>query len=154
MICGSNRKGTGRYYSCSGCGTKFQSPEYETKYCSKDCYIRNRSRNFKPRPSIRGKNHHNWKGGVTPKNLIIRNSVEMKKWRHDVFKRDDYTCQNCKQRGGKLNADHIKPFCLYPESRFDLDNGRTLCVECHKLIGWSLFKMNNPRQRITGVEVT
>ena len=34
--------------------------------------------------------------------------------------------------GGKLNADHIKPFSLFPELRFDLNNGRTLCVECHK----------------------
>ncbi len=77
-------------------------------------------------------NWHTWKGGITKPNLAVRNSVDYKLWREAVFKRDDWTCQNCKQRGGILNADHIKPFAYYPELRFDINNGRTLCKECHK----------------------
>jgi hypothetical protein len=38
----------------------------------------------------------------------------------------------CEKRGGELHADHIKQFAYYPTLRFVLDNGRTLCKECHK----------------------
>lgn len=53
-------------------------------------------------------------------------------WRKKVFERDNYTCVLCNIRGGNLQADHIKPYSLYPDLRFDIDNGRTLCVICHK----------------------
>lgn len=62
----------------------------------------------------------------------IRKSVEYKIWREQVFTRDNWTCQFCKKRGGSLDADHIKPFAYFPELRFDLNNGRTLCHPCHK----------------------
>lgn len=53
-------------------------------------------------------------------------------WTKSVFERDNYTCQHCNKRGGKLQADHIKPYSICVESRWDINNGRTLCVECHK----------------------
>lgn len=55
-----------------------------------------------------------------------------KKWRRQVFERDDFTCQMCKVRGGQLEADHIKPYAYYPEVRWELSNGRTLCKPCHR----------------------
>ena len=77
--------------------------------------------------------HNFYIDGRTPENTKIRRSVEMKLWREAVFKRDNWTCViGGKEHGSKLNADHIKPFCDYPELRFDVNNGRTLCVECHK----------------------
>jgi 5-methylcytosine-specific restriction endonuclease McrA len=49
-----------------------------------------------------------------------------------IFERDNYICQLCFKRGGKLQADHIKPFAFFPKLRFILSNGRTLCINCHK----------------------
>ena len=81
---------------------------------------------------MRGENNPNWKGGTygTERHTLM-GRVEYVNWRQAVFTRDDYTCQLCGERGGKLNADHIKPYSLYPHLRLDLDNGQTLCVLCH-----------------------
>lgn len=72
------------------------------------------------------------KGGVTSINKIIRESAEYKLWRKSVFERDNFTCIWCFQKGGNLNADHIKPFALFPELRFAIDNGRTKNIMYHR----------------------
>jgi hypothetical protein len=79
-----------------------------------------------------GNKHPGWKGGITPMNKRLRNSKRFKKWRELVFERDNFTCVECGARGVELHPDHIKPFSLFPELRFDVSNGRTLCVPCHK----------------------
>ena len=86
-----------------------------------------------------GEKNPNWKGGITPMNLAARMTFEYKQWRTVIFEREKYTCQHCGAKSGKgkivvLNADHIKPFSRYPDLRLNLDNGRTLCVNCHKKI--------------------
>jgi hypothetical protein len=82
-------------------------------------------------PNRSGENSHLWRGGVTTENELQRKSPEYKKWRTLVFERDNFICQECKKVGGKIHADHIKPFSKYKELRFNVNNGRTLCVECH-----------------------
>jgi len=84
-----------------------------------------------------GSKSHFWKGGLTDQNRKHRNSLMYKNWRERVYQRDDYTCQKCGARNGNgktvyLNADHIKPWATYPELRFDISNGKTLCLDCHK----------------------
>ncbi len=78
-----------------------------------------------------GEKSHLWRGGKSTEAHKIRQSAAYRNWRTEVFQRDDYTCQFCKKRGGKLQADHIKPFAYFPELRLDINNGRTLCVACH-----------------------
>ena len=54
-------------------------------------------------------------------------------WSKQVMKRDNYTCQICgNSPSGNLNAHHLNAWNAFPEQRFDLDNGVTLCVDCHK----------------------
>lgn len=62
---------------------------------------------------------------------LSRNDPEVKEWRRKVFERDDYTCQECGEKGGKIHAHHIEPWSEEPSKRLEIDNGITLCIECH-----------------------
>ena len=61
----------------------------------------------------------------------VRPQSAVAAWRAAVFARDDYTCQDCRRRGGKLHAHHIRPWYAWPADRFDVANGVTLCRKCH-----------------------
>lgn len=110
------------------------------KYCSRICYFTvPKSNDFKDKISnaMRGNKHPNWKGGVM-KGRKDRNLVEYKEWRKFVFARDRYTCVFCNARNHpglgysvQLEADHIKSWTDYPELRYEISNGRTLCKSCH-----------------------
>ena len=80
----------------------------------------------------KGENSHFWKGGIT-KFEIYRHykNVEYKIWRNKVFERDNFTCLNCGVNGVYLHPHHIKSYTYYPELRYEVDNGITLCVPCH-----------------------
>ena len=95
-----------------------------------------------------GENHWNWKGGISGENNRVRRSIKYSEWRTLVFERDNYTCVFCGQVGGKLNADHIKPFADYPELRLDIDNGRTVCVPCHRKYGKNWGSNNMDREKV------
>ena len=65
-------------------------------------------------------------------NRKVRSSGKYRVWRSNVFKADDCACQRCGEREGKLIAHHINSFAKYKDLRFEVDNGATLCVTCHK----------------------
>ena len=82
--------------------------------------------------NVSNENHWNWQGGITNINDKIRNSKEYENWRIEVFEKDNYTCQCCgDNKGGNLEAHHIKNFSDNKELRFDVDNGITMCNSCH-----------------------
>jgi 5-methylcytosine-specific restriction endonuclease McrA len=98
----------------------------------------------------RGKDNHFWKGGISSFAYRIRRSVRFKTWRESIFTRDNWTCIFCGVRGNEIHPDHIKPLSillreilkinpnisydeLYSnEKLWDITNGRTLCVICHR----------------------
>ena len=87
-----------------------------------------------------------WNGGITPLRHKIRNSNEYQEWRLMVFGRDNFTCKKCGKRGCYLEAHHIKKFssiiqyleittkenAFNCEALWNINNGITLCEECHK----------------------
>lgn len=85
----------------------------------------------KPLFNLRGKNHPRWKGGVASKDERVRKSLEYKLWREAVFARDNWICQKCGQRGGKIVAHHLHNFADFSKLRTSIENGITLCRECH-----------------------
>lgn len=95
----------------------------------------------------RGEESGAWKGGITPFALSIRTTFEYRQWRSDCFTRDNFTCQECgDNKGGNLNVHHIEFLTdlirknnikNFDEARlceelWNLNNGITLCVNCHK----------------------
>lgn len=63
-----------------------------------------------------------------------RASERAKRWRYDVMSRDGWMCVHCGDgSGGNLQAHHRKEWAEYPELRYDVNNGITLCRACHWL---------------------
>ena len=90
--------------------------------------------NFKK--NYRPENHPRWKGGIDIENKRIKASLEYIIWRNEVYTRDNWTCRICEKHCQRKNivAHHLKLFSEFPELRFSVDNGITLCRNCHCLI--------------------
>lgn len=97
----------------------------------------------------KGEKGSNWKGGITPKHLMIRMGIEYRLWREAVFTRDNWTCQKCEDnKSGNLNSHHIHNFADYPELRTSIENGITLCEKCHKEFHKIYNKRNNTKEQM------
>lgn len=65
--------------------------------------------------------------GSDPGRLPI---AEWRVVRSRIFKRDDYTCGYCGERGGRLECDHIIP--VSRGGSHDDNNLRTACFKCNR----------------------
>lgn len=89
----------------------------------------------------------------TELNQLIRTYPFYKNWVKLVFERDNYTCKDCGKKGDYIQAHHIKPLslilfengiiecnfenlqkALQLDELWDINNGKTLCLKCHKKI--------------------
>jgi predicted RNA-binding Zn-ribbon protein involved in translation (DUF1610 family) len=110
---------------CKNCGklvrlTKNKAEKYWKGYCSKKCgYL-----------SFSAEKHPNWKGGSSKVHQKIRSSKEYRKWRMKVLVKADFICNRCGAKNS-WHAHHKKLFALYPELRFEVENGECLCDKCH-----------------------
>ena len=101
-------------------------------------------------PEISGENHHAWKGGITKIAHKIRTSLAYRQWRLTVLERDNFTCVLCGYISCKpkdMRADHVKPFHQHPELRFEVSNGRALCVPCDHKYGWQIWREGNGHRK-------
>lgn len=96
----------------------------------------------------RGEKGTNWQGGITPENELVRHSVPYREWRKNVYERDEYTCQSCKNKGGRLIVHHIENFASAVGKRLDVDNGITFCTTCHNCFHKRYGKKNNSHYQI------
>lgn len=112
-------------YCCIDCGNRitYNSALYGNGRC-RPCS--NKLRNFV------GENNPHWKKSLTNKERTKRrNLISNEVWIKAVLVRDNYTCQNCNQYGGRLVAHHINGYHWCKELRFEVYNGITFCQDCH-----------------------
>ncbi len=106
-----------------------------------------------PPPPRRGPDNWRWSGGPKRPHL----SLEHRMWREAVFRRDDYTCQNCRARSSAgnpvyLQAHHVRTVADDPLAAYDVDNGRTLCLECHRTLHWGADRKRRPKPTDSAAE--
>lgn len=87
----------------------------------------------KKQPQTTGEKNGKWiKDRTKIKHQEDRNNPEYKQWRKQVWKRDNWKCKiNNRDCEGRIEAHHILSFTDYPELRYIVNNGITLCHAHH-----------------------
>ena len=123
---------------CLACGVAFVARRLAQTTCSRKCAAAadpERTRRINANRGIKPRTYH-------LRHRDKHGCAADRDWRTAVFKRDGYTCQDCGQVGKRLQAHHVKPYKAHPELRHVIDNGLTLCVDCHKktdTYGWANY---------------
>lgn len=115
--------------TCRKCGTTFRPVSGGVQvYCSKSC-ANQRTGKLSPQ----------WKGGVTQSNERAQLGDALRQWRLAVFRRDNYRCRKCGATAD-LHAHHVLSFADHPSLRLAVDNGLTVCIDCHGAIHGKDFR--------------
>jgi len=87
----------------------------------------------KMKESKRGENHWRWyKDRTKLKKQEDRRTSAVHEWRKNIYERDNWECRiNNKECNGRIEAHHILNWVDYPELRYDINNGVTLCKYHH-----------------------
>ena len=149
----------GKIIKCETCGKLVYKNPCRIKkhnFCSKKCaYVSFKGQHHSPKSEFKkgqqaGKNHYQWKGGITPEHNRLRGSEKGREWIKSVFIRDNWTCQKCgfNKSKRKLSAHHIQGFSKYKKLRFKISNGITFCRDCHKLFHKIYGYGNNTKEQV------
>jgi len=74
-----------------------------------------------------------WKGGTKIARAKAMANSDYQDWRNAVFVRDEFHCLRCGDKHGPFNAHHVQSWAENKELRYEVSNGKTLCIPCHKL---------------------
>lgn len=90
-----------------------------------------------------GAENHFWRGGITPEDWTARVSPQYQEWREAVLLRDENRCQDCGKVSTKNHAHHLRSFREFPDLRFVVWNGVTVCGSCHRRREMSIGRCAN-----------
>ncbi|MBF7029658.1 hypothetical protein [Staphylococcus kloosii] len=97
-----------------------------------------------------GKNHHCYNPDITDKERIIRRlkseKENQKRWAKEIYKRDWYKCRVCGAEKNKV-AHHLNSYHAFPDERYDINNGVTLCRKHHKEFHTQYGYRNNTKEQ-------
>lgn len=108
-----------------------------------ECYFRNNT----------GKNHYLYNENLTDKDREIGRrflddgEISIDVWRNSIFKRDNYMCVICGKNSKNLNAHHKNGYHWDIDNRYNIDNGVTLCKECHRKFHKKYGTKNNTEEQ-------
>jgi len=118
---------------CKKCEKVLSIRNLKTGFCKK-CLLNGRKLSKETKRKISLSNGGTGMSFMSKKRYYHLRDKKYMNWRSKVFERDNWTCQTCGLRGSYLEAHHIKGWAKYPKIRYEIENGVTLCVECHRLI--------------------
>jgi len=132
---------------CSYCSKKCQRRPSDIKghkrcFCSKECYGKFRSECIPPEETS------NWQGGINNIRDTERKTREIKKWKKEILKKQNWTCQKCNERGKRLEVHHIENFSNNNHKRTLLENGILFCKSCHTEFHKKFGYKNNTYEQV------